>query len=98
VDHSIIYNVDASADVDALMAEGRQVLSHIPGVREVFTGKALQQEARYSCAWHIRFCHPAVVDSYRQHPDHRVFADNKFRPVAGDRISIDFIGDIKVTD
>jgi len=99
VDHSIIYNVDhQGADVDALMAEGRQVLSQIPGVREVFTGKALQQDARYSCSWHIRFCHPAVVDFYRQHPDHRAFADNWFRPVAADRISIDFIGDIKVID
>lgn len=93
VDHTIVYNVDEGADVDALMAEGRRVLSGIPGVREVFTGKALKQDAKYRCAWHIRFCHPAVVDSYREHPDHQAFADNWFRPVAGDRISIDFSGE-----
>jgi fructose-bisphosphate aldolase class II len=80
------------------MAEGRRVLPGIPGVREVFTGKALKADARYRCSWNIRFCHPAVIDSYRDHPDHRAFADNWFRPVAGDRISIDFQGDAKVID
>jgi fructose-bisphosphate aldolase class II len=38
----------------------------------------------------VRFCHTAVIDSYRKHPDHVAFADNLFRPVAGERISIDF--------
>ncbi|HEB98599.1 MAG TPA: fructose-bisphosphate aldolase, partial [Thiotrichales bacterium] len=40
--------------------------------------------------WLIRFVHPAVIDSYREHPEHLRFADELFRPVAGDRISIDY--------
>jgi len=93
VDHVIVYNVDpaASVDVEAMMAEGRRVLAAIPGVREVFTGRALNHKAPYSFCWNVRFCHPAVVDSYREHPDHKAFADTWFRPVAGDRISIDFV-------
>ncbi len=98
VEHTIIYNLDEAADVTALMAEGRRVLSRIPGVREVFTGRALQEDARYRFSWNLRFCHPAVVDSYRDHPEHLAFANNCFRPVAGDRISIDFQGDIAVID
>jgi len=31
-----------------------------------------------------------VIESYRDHPDHVAFANQFFRPIAGDRISIDF--------
>lgn len=92
VEHLIIYNVDEvdEAHVEMMMAEGRRVLGAIPGVREVVTGKAVLENAKYHYAWLVRFCHPAVIDSYREHPDHVAFADKLFRPVAVDRISIDF--------
>jgi len=92
VEHLIIYNVEGLDDVGAktMMAEGRRVLAAIPGVREVFTGEAVQADASYRYTWLVRFCHPAVIDSYREHPAHVAFADHLFRPVAGKRISIDF--------
>ena len=92
VEHLILFNLAAGgeAEADALMARGREVLAGIPGVRAVVTGKAIQPGARYQLSWLIRFAHPAVVDSYRDHPDHVAFADRYFRPVAGDRISIDY--------
>jgi fructose-bisphosphate aldolase class II len=90
IDHLIIYNVSDDCDVRAMMAEGRRVLAAIPGVREVFTGQAVKEGASYRFSWSVRFCHPDVIDSYREHPEHVKFADNWFRPVAGDRISIDY--------
>lgn len=92
VEHLIIYNVEGldNAGAEKMMAEGRRVLSAIPGVRAVFTGEAVQTDASYRYTWLVRFCHPAVIDSYREHPAHIAFADNLFRPVAGKRISIDF--------
>lgn len=92
VEHLIIYNIDKLDESCAkdLIAEGRRVLSVIPGVREVFTGEAVQQGAGYRYTWLVRFCHPAVIDSYREHPYHVAYADKLFRPVAGERISIDF--------
>ncbi len=92
LEHVIIYNVEGldEADTHAMMAEGRRVLSAIPGVLEVVTAQALKEDAAYRYAWLVRFCHPAVVDSYRDHPDHVAFADRRFRPVAGKRISIDY--------
>ncbi len=93
VEHLIIYNADANEQqVRDMMAEGRRVLSRIPGVRAVFTGNAVQEGARYRFTWLVRFCHPAVIDSYREHSDHVAFADNHFRTFAGDRISIDYQG------
>ena len=92
VEHLIIYNVKGldAAGGESLMAEGRRMLGAIPGVREVFTGEAVKDDAKYRYTWLVRFCHPAVIDSYREHPDHIAFANNLFRPVAGERISIDF--------
>ncbi len=92
VEHLIIYNVPGidEAHVEAMIAEGRCVLGAIPGVREVVTGKAVKEDAKYRYTWLVRFCHPAVIESYRKHPDHVAFADKLFRPVAVERISIDY--------
>ncbi|MDH3527801.1 MAG: ketose-bisphosphate aldolase, partial [Gammaproteobacteria bacterium] len=76
VEHLIIYNVTgvATQEIEAMMAEGRRVLSAIPGVREVVTGRAVKEDAKYHYTWLVRFCHPAVIDSYREHPVHVPFA------------------------
>lgn len=73
-----------------MMADGRRELSTIPGVREVFVGEAIKDDAQYRYTWLVRFCHADVIDSYREHPVHVAFADKCFRPVAGKRISIDY--------
>lgn len=92
VEHVIIFNSSNpdKAATTAMITEGQKVLAAIPGVRDVFAGPAVQENASYRYSWVIRFCHPAVIDSYREHPDHVAFANGWFRPVAGDRISIDY--------
>lgn len=93
VEHLIIYNLNQGLDetqAEAIMAQGRQCLSRVPGVRRVFTGRAVQQHAPYRYCWMIRFAHDQVIDSYRSHPTHLEFADGLFRPAAQERISIDF--------
>jgi fructose-bisphosphate aldolase class II len=90
VDHVIVYNPTAAVDVGAMMRDGRRMLGAIPGVREVITGRAISQGAAYQYCWNVRFCHPRVIESYRHHPEHVRFADRYFRPVAADRITIDF--------
>lgn len=92
VEHVITYNVegDAQGEVEAMMAEGRRVLSAIPGVRAVETGEAVQANARFRYVWLVRFAHPAVIDSYRDHPLHVAYADRHFRPNAPDRLSSDY--------
>lgn len=92
VEHVIIYNVDGITDhqATAMMRKGQEILGSIPGVREVMTGKAITSDAKYCYTWLIRFCHSDVIDSYRNHPKHVDFADTLFRPVAGERISIDY--------
>ncbi len=94
VEHLIIYNLSGGNDpeqAEMLMTEGRRVLGAIPGVREVVSGTAARENAGYRYSWLIRFCHPKVIDSFREHPDHVAFADQLFRPLANDRISIDYL-------
>ncbi|MGB5585639.1 MAG: Dabb family protein [Gammaproteobacteria bacterium] len=91
VEHLIIYNTTADDETSAeLAAEGRRVLDRIPGVRATWSGRSIKPDASYRWCWLIRFAHPAVIDAYRVHPDHQAYADNHFRPIAGDRISIDY--------
>ncbi len=94
VEHLIIYNIASrmnNEQAQAMMTRGRHILSNIPGVRDVFTGEAVKEDAKYRFCWRVRFVHKAVIDSYRDHPDHVNFADTLFRPNAADRISIDYL-------
>ena len=91
VEHLIIYNTTVDDTKSAeLAAEGRRVLDRIPGVRATWSGRAVKDDAGYRWCWLFRFAHAAVIDSYREHPDHVAYADKHFRPIAGDRISIDY--------
>ena len=93
VEHVIIYNVEHATDaqVEVMMARGREVLGKIPGVRRVVTGWAVTEMPNYRFCWLIEFVHEKVIASYRDHPDHVTFANALFRPIAGDRVSIDFL-------
>ena len=91
VEHLIIYNTTTDEKAaQELAAEGRRTLDKIPGVRTTWSGCSVREDADYHWCWLIRFAHIAVIDSYREHPDHVRYADNHFRPVAGNRISIDY--------
>lgn len=92
IEHVIVFNVetDNGLDIETILARGRQVLREIPGVRYVYTGQAVQENASYRFCWLVRFVHPAVIDTYREHPDHKQYADEFFRPIAPTRMSIDF--------
>lgn len=92
VEHVIFFNtenLDAAA-TEAMMTEGKRVLGSIPGVQRVFTGHAVAEDSTYRHCWVVRFSGRPVIDSYREHPAHQLFADNRFRPYAGNRLSIDF--------
>jgi len=91
VHHLIIFNATAdNSRVESILHEGEKVLRGIPGVRRVLTGSSVKDDARYRYTWLIEFVHRKVIDSYKNHPDHVSFADKLFRPIADDRISIDY--------
>jgi len=93
IQHVIVYNVEGATDaqVEVMMARGREALSRIPGVRRVFTGWAVPERPRFRFCWLVEMVHEKVIESYREHPEHVAFANQMFRPIAGDRVSVDFV-------
>ena len=77
-------------DAETVIAEGERVLATIPGVRQVFAGKTLDESGQYRYCWRVQFASAAVVDTYRDHPLHVSYANTYFRPNAGDRVTLDF--------
>ncbi|VAW98702.1 Fructose-bisphosphate aldolase class II [hydrothermal vent metagenome] len=90
-EHLIMFNITGLdiAAADAIMAEGEHVLSNIPGVREVFSGKTISRDAKYHYTWRVRFCHSERINSYQEHPDYVAFTGKLFRSVVEDKITID---------
>jgi fructose-bisphosphate aldolase class II len=66
------------------------VLAKIPGVRRVLSGWAVADKPKFRFCWIVEFAHERVIASYRDHPEHTAFANSLFRPMTGERISIDF--------
>lgn len=95
VEHFIVYNLSGEAEshADEFKAIGRDMLARVPGVRRVVSGRARQEDARYRHCWLIRFAGIDTITSYMAHPDHVAYADQYFRPHAGDRLKIDYVLD-----
>jgi len=91
VEHLIIYNSSVDDEQTRKAAQiGVDVLDKIPGVRATWRGEAVKSEAQYQWCWLIRFANESVIPSYRDHPDHVAYANEQFRPIAGNRVSIDY--------
>lgn len=80
----------SARSVNEFMSEGRQLLRAIPGVRDVFSGEAVQDGARYRYCWSIRLAHANVLKDYRNHRVYKEFAEAFARAMGQDRVAIDF--------
>lgn len=92
VEHLIIHNVNKLQEqqFNNMIAEGKRLLSDIPGVRAVFTGEAVNENDRYRYCWLLHLAHKSVIDTYRNHPSFVTFTNKYFRPYANDVLSIDY--------
>lgn len=84
IEHLVTHDVHGLPDsgVEAVMEEGRRILSEIPGVRGVCSGKAEREDETLRYSWLVRFCNAAAVDSYREHPAYVAFAGRRVVPDA----------------
>ncbi|MDT8283667.1 MAG: class II fructose-bisphosphate aldolase, partial [Gammaproteobacteria bacterium] len=92
VEHLIIHNMSMQSNrsADSLLSEGKQILSQIPGVREIFTGEAIQTDSSYHFCWSVRFTHSTAGDSFRQHREFNAFLKEHFTPNVSDLVCIDY--------
>lgn len=92
VEHLIIYNSSVNDEQTRQAVQtGTMVLDNIPGVRATWSGQSVNSNAKYRWCWLIRFANESVIAFYRDHPDHVAYANEQFRPIADDRVSIDYV-------
>jgi hypothetical protein len=93
VEHVVEFNAEdlTESQVVKLLDLGTRLLGSIPGVRDVRTGRAAAENARYRYGWFMRFAAPAVIESFNKHPVHVAFADGHFRPIAKDRLTTNYV-------
>lgn len=92
VEHVISFNwAEAAAGrEEEFERAGREILATVPGVREVRLGGEVHADARYRRCWLIRLASREAEAAYMRDPAHLDYADNIFRPHAGDRFKGDY--------
>jgi len=91
--HLIVFNIREGATNEeclAVIARGREQLLQIPGVIRLSFGTAVKEDARYRYNLAVDFQDESVIELYKHHPIHVAYADDYFRPLATDRITIDY--------
>jgi fructose-bisphosphate aldolase, class II len=94
VEHLIVHNKNKlnEQQIKHVMAEGRQLLENIPGVRRVFTGKAINGDEKYSFCWLVQQSNEHVLKKIQNHPDFIRFSNTIISRTNFDKfISIDYL-------
>lgn len=74
----------------AMLLDGRDCLSTVPGVRGVELGSVLEEGSRYQYYWRIRVSHPVVMDGLQRHAAYADCMDGFMRAAAADSLSGDY--------
>ena len=93
ISHSIAFNIREGAtheDCLSVMQRGREQLLKIPGVKDFTFSVSVDPNARYRYNLIVYFKDESVIESYKHHPIHVDYADHFFRPLATDRLTIDY--------
>ena len=78
IEHLITHHVNRMSEqqANAIMAEGHKLLSAIPGVRTIYTGKNLQNDDQLSYCWIVYLTNQHALSSFLQHTNYREFSKN----------------------
>ncbi len=74
----------------AMLLDGRDCLSTIPGVRGVDLGSVLEESSRYQYYWRIRVSHSVVVDGLQRQAVYADCMDGVMRSVVADSLGGDY--------
>ena len=93
MEHLIIHNVDSynTESFSNIISEGKNILLNIPGVREVFTGEAMEENSKYRFCWSVYFTHKAALESFQSDQKFESFLKQRFKPAVSDSMSINYL-------
>jgi fructose-bisphosphate aldolase class II len=92
VQHVIVCSLSHPPDsqVEHMLRRGSEAIAEIPGVRRVISGWTVREAVRFRLCWLVELAHEKVVESWRERPEHAALTGKLLRPIAGERITIDF--------
>lgn len=93
--HTVVFTLKhapGSAEEAAFLADGKRILTAIPGVQKF---EALRQTSRkngndYAYGFSMEFADQAAYDGYDSHPDHLAFVRDRWIPEVSKFLEIDY--------
>lgn len=82
--------VDENQKAEETLAEGRRVLSSVPGVRRIFAGRSIKAGEKNRFCWLVRFAHPKAIDSLSNSTEFSVLEEAYLRDGSSGCVSIDY--------
>ncbi|MFN2337892.1 MAG: class II fructose-bisphosphate aldolase, partial [Gammaproteobacteria bacterium] len=91
-EHLLLFSVRSQDEARerAMLQEGRDCLSTIPGVRSVELGSVLEAGSRYQYYWRVRVSHPAALDGLQRHAAYADCMDGIMRSAVADSLGGDY--------
>lgn len=76
---------------DRFLAEAREVLGPIPGVRDLRVGRNLRSGSGHPFALVMDFDDEAALEAYQVHPEHQRFLVEIIGPLIADKLVLDYM-------
>ena len=76
---------------ERFLAQAREVLGPIPGVRNLKVGRNLRPDGAHPFALVMDFDHEAALKAYQVHPEHQRFLADIIGPIVEDKQVVDYV-------
>lgn len=92
VEHLIIHGANGLTDQEVrdLIDEGKRLLTAIPGVRSVYTGKSIDESGAYRFCWQLRLTDRGVLDGHSDYREFARFLKDRFQSRINDAVTVDY--------
>lgn len=91
--HTVVFKLKhprASAEEAKFLADGRRILTAIPGVQKFEALKQVSPKNDYAFGFSMEFADQAAYDGYNRHPDHEAFVRDRWVPEVEKFLEIDY--------
>lgn len=92
--HAVVFRLKhpkGSAEEAAFLADGRRILTAIPGVERFEVSRQVSPKNDYSFGFSMEFADQATYDGYDRHPDHAAFVRGRWIPEVEAFLEIDTV-------
>ena len=76
---------------ERFLAQAREVLGPIPGVRNLRVGRNLRPEGTHPFALVMEFADEGALQAYQVHPEHQRFLATIIGPIVEDKQVLDYV-------